>query len=351
MLPEKMTAAVLYGAGDLRIEHLAVPPVAADDVAVRVNVCGICGTDLHYWDGWQFDAWFPPHPNPWVAGHEFTGMVVAVGEAVEGLSEGEWVVVEPATPCGECAICKRGMGNFCLGRRQLSRGGAWAEYVVIDHRNVVALPDGADPTMASLSEPLGCVLRGFDRINTRAGDHVFIAGAGPIGLMALQVAKHMGAARTIVSEPHPSRRHIAEQLGADAIIDPTHENVAGAVRELTRGIGADLAIEAAGVNPALQACLDNVRDSGTVLVLSVGNPDTTFQLRPFDLFGHELRIVGSNTRLDTFQRALDLIPVLHLEPIVTHHFPLAETATAVRQAKAGDGGKIMIHCDPTWTST
>ncbi len=345
MLPETMTAAVLHGPRDLRIEQCATPPVGAGDVAVRVHVCGICGTDLHYWDGWEFDAWFPPHPDPWVPGHEFTGTVVAVGEGVQGLSTGARVVVEPATPCGECDVCERGYGNFCPRRRGLYRGGAWAEYVIVSHHNVVALPDGVDPVLASMSEPLGCVLRGFDRISTRAGDHVFIAGAGPIGLMALQVAKHMGAAHTIISEPHPSRRLIAQRLGADAILDPTREDVSGAVRDLTRGLGADLAIEAAGANPALQACLDNVRDSGTILVLSVGNPDTTFQLRPFDLFGRELRIVGSNTRLNTFKRALDLIPVLDLAPLATHHFPLADAVTAVRQAKSGDGGKIMIHCD------
>ncbi len=344
MLPKTMTAAVLYGPGDLRIETREVPTVEPNDVAVKVAFCGICGTDLHYWDGWTFDAWLPNYDEPWVPGHEFTGTIAAVGTNIDDSQVGDRIVVEPKTPCHTCAMCQKGLYNFCPVTQRLSRGGAWAEYVVVDRVNVFAVPEGLDDRLVSLTEPLGCVLRGFDRIGVEAGDFVFVAGAGPIGLMAIQLAKHTGAARVLVSEPHPSRRKLVEALGADAILDPTVEDVPAAVRAGTRGLGADICIEAAGVNPAFQACLDSVRDSGTVLVLSLSNPETTFDLKPYDLFSHELRIVGSNTRLDTFQRALDLLPLLNLEPIISEVLPLAQAETAVRRAKAGEGGKIVLDC-------
>ncbi len=344
MLPTTMTAAVLHGPGDLRIETRPVPTVEPNDVAVDVAFCGICGTDLHYWDGWTFDAWLQNYDQPWVPGHEFTGTVAAVGSAAPNLQVGDRVVVEPRTPCQACVPCRKGLTNFCRDMRGMRGSGAWAEYTVVDYRNVVPVPHGLDDRLVSLTEPLGCVLRGFDRIDIAAGDFVFVAGAGPIGLLAMQLAKHCGAARVLVSEPHPSRRDLVAELGADVILDPTTDDVPAAVRAATRGLGADICIEAAGANPAFQACIDSVRDSGTILVLSLANPTATFDLRPYDLFSHELRIVGSNTRLNTFQRALDLVPLLDLDPIVTEVLPLTQAVTGVRRAKAGEGGKIVLDC-------
>ena len=344
MLPDSMIAAVLHGPGDLRIEDRPLPQPNDDDVTIRVRFCGICGTDLHYWDGWQFDAWLPSHAEPWVPGHEFTGSVVAVGDAVSDLTPGRQVVVDPWTPCGACPACARGLANFCQDRGARTSSGAWAEYVVVDHHNVTPLPEHLDPKLATLTEPLACVLRGFDRITPRAGDHVLITGAGPIGLLALRVAKHMGAAHVIASEPQAARREVLARLGADTILDPTADDVPDAVRDLTRGFGADLSIETSGANSGFQTCLEGVRDSGTVLVLSVGNPAATFELRLFDFFAHELRIVGSNTRLNTFGRALDLLPSLGLEPIITHQLPLGEAERAVRIAKSGRGAKVVLDC-------
>jgi hypothetical protein len=210
-----------------------------------------------------------------------------------------------------------------------------------------ALEAGVDIVVATpgrLIDHLRGGIPGFDRIDIAAGDFVFVAGAGPIGLLAMQMAKHCGASRVLVSEPHPSRRDLVAELGADLILDPTTDDVPAAVRDATRGLGADICIEAAGVNPAFQACIDSVRDSGTILVLSLANPEATFDLKPYDLFSHELRIVGSNTRLNTFQRALDLVPLLDLEPIVTEVLPLSEAVTGVRRAKAGEGAKIVLDC-------
>jgi len=344
VLPATMTAAVLYGPGDLRVEQRPVPAVGPSDVAVRVHTVGICGTDLHYWDGWRFDSWLRNLDRPWILGHEFTGTVAATGDEVHQFAPGHEVVIDPWTACGECRACARGLDNFCERKCWMDRGGAWAEYAVVSAHNVYPLPSGLDPAVASMVEPLACVLRGFDRIPACAGDAVFIAGAGPIGLLALQVAKRMGAARTFVSEPHPARRDVATELGVTQVLDPARDDVRARVRAATRGFGADIAIEAAGANQAFQTCLDGVRDSGTLLVLSVGNPATRFEFRPFDLFAHELRIVGSNTRLHTFQRALDLLPTLDLEPLITHRFPLREAVAAVKTAKDGRGAKVVIEC-------
>jgi threonine dehydrogenase-like Zn-dependent dehydrogenase len=338
---DQSRVAVLYGPGQIQVESVDPSPLGPSDVALKVAISGICGTDLHYWDGWEFDAWFPEKPGPWVPGHEFTAVVRSVGTSVDGLAPGDHVVIEPNLPCEDCPTCDRGLINFCPSRRQLPSGG-WADQVVLDRHHIVPLPDGTDVVTASLTEPLSCVLRGFDRVQITPGDTIFVAGAGPIGLLALLVAKQQQAGTTVLSEPIAARRAVAAELGADHILNPTTDDVKAVLQDLTDGFGADLAIESAGANPAFAACLAGVRDTGTILVLSVGNPSTTFPLRPFDFFAHELTIVGSNTRVHTFHRALEMIPALGAEPIITHTFGLESAEQAIKTAKSGQGAKVVF---------
>ena len=341
MQAKQTRAAVLYGPGDLRLESRDVREPEAGEVVLQVAVSGICGTDLHYWDGWQFDSWFPERSDPWIPGHEFTATVQAVGPGVDDLKPGDGVAVEPNNSCEDCPECDRGMLNFCSNRMPMAWG-AWSDVVIANRHHLTPMPAGADMRTASLAEPLACVVRGFDRVTVTPGDTVFIAGAGPIGLLALQVAKHQGAAQTIVSEPGETRRTLAATLGADLVLDPTVDDTVEAARSLTNGFGADIAIEAAGAGPAFQACLDTVRDSGTVLVISVGNPSEMFELRLYDFFARERKIVGSNTRVHTFERALDLIPEINVEPIITHTFDLDDAVEAVMTAKSGAGAKVVF---------
>ena len=218
-------------------------------MVLQVAVSGICGTDLHYWDGWQFDSWFPERSEPWIPGHEFTAVVQAVGPGVNDLKPGDAVAVEPNNSCEDCPECDRGMLNFCSNRLPMAWG-AWSDVVIANRHHVTPMPAGADMRTASLTEPLACVVRGFDRVTVNPGDTVLVAGAGPIGLLALQVAKHRGAGQTIVSEPGETRRKLAATMGADVVLDPTVDDVVDAARSLTQGFGADLTIEAAGAGPA-----------------------------------------------------------------------------------------------------
>ena len=341
MQANQTRAAVLYGPGDLRVETRDVPPPGAGELVLQVAVSGICGTDLHYWDGWHFDSWFPERSEPWIPGHEFTAVVQAVGPGVHDLQPGDAVAVEPNNSCEDCPECDRGMLNFCSNRLPMAWG-AWSDVVVATRHHVTPMPAGVDMRIASLTEPLACVVRGFDRVTVNPGDTVFVAGAGPIGLLALQVAKHQGAGQTIVSEPTQARRALAATLGADLVLGPTTDDVVEAARGLTQGYGADLTIEAAGAGPAFQSCLDAVRDSGTVLVISVGNPSERFELRLYDFFARERTIVGSNTRVHTFTRALELLSEIDVAPIITHTFDLNDAVEAVMTAKSGAGAKVVF---------
>ena len=343
-----MQAVIVNEFGDIEatgLGHMPGPIPEPGEVLVRNNAVAVNYVDLLVIAGtYQF------RPEcPFVPGKAPAGVVEAVGDGVDRFKVGDRVLA-------------------------MAEEGGYAEQVTVAADQCYGLPDSmpyaAAAAMALVYDTAWVALR--DRVRVREGEVALILGAsGGVGYAALQLAHAMGV-RTLAGIARPEkaefvldtgaeavidlsvpdlrealRRQVYEAnggKGADVILDPTTDDVPAAVRDATRGLGADICIEAAGVNPAFQACIDSVRDSGTILVLSLANPEATFDLKPYDLFSHELRIVGSNTRLNTFQRALDLVPLLDLEPIVTEVLPLTEAVHGVRRAKAGKGGKIVLDC-------
>ncbi len=260
---EKMTAAVLYGKRDVRIEQIPIPRIEAGEVLVRIKAALTCGTDLKvYRQGFHARMIVPPS----VFGHELAGVVEEVGEGVDSFAPGMRVVAANSAPCGECFYCERHLENLCENLQFIN--GAYAEFIKIPERivrqNLLILPENVSFREAALVEPLACVLRAAEKTGIEEGDTVVVIGMGPIGLMFVQVLKGMGA-KVIALGNRSTQLAMAKSMGADHVIDSTKANVVEQVRRITNGMrGADVVIEAVGSKDTWQQAMGMVRRGGTI---------------------------------------------------------------------------------------
>ncbi|HSW38759.1 MAG TPA: zinc-binding dehydrogenase [Acidobacteriota bacterium] len=260
---EKMTAAVLYGKRDVRIEQVPVPRIEKGEVLVRIKAALTCGTDLKvYRQGFHARMIVPPS----VFGHELSGVVEEVGEGVDSFIPGMRVVAANSGPCNRCFYCKRHLANLCENLQFIN--GAYAEFIKIPQsivrQNLLILPDSVSFHEAALVEPLACVLRAAEKTGIEEGDTVVVIGMGPIGLMFVQVLKSMGTT-VIALGNRKSQLSMARLMGADYVVDSTHTNAVEQVRKVTGEMrGADVVIEAVGNKETWQQAMGMVRRGGTI---------------------------------------------------------------------------------------
>jgi (R,R)-butanediol dehydrogenase/meso-butanediol dehydrogenase/diacetyl reductase len=293
-----MRAARFHAREDVRIDDLPEPETTDGTVKVKVDWCGICGTDLHeYLEGPIFTPADAPHPltgerNPVQLGHEFAGRIAEVGKGVTGLSEGDAVAVEPTLFCGECPECRAGLTNLCtsLGFHGLSGGGGgFAEYTVV--RASMVRPLGEVPTdLGALVEPLAVGLHAVRKSGVRIGESAVVFGAGPIGLAVITMLRAAGVTTVVSVEVARARKELAERAGASAVIDGTREDVVEAIRAAAGGLGPDVAFECAGVPAVLNTALHAVKRTGTVVNVAIWGAPT--QLHPNDLVFSEAYLTG-----------------------------------------------------------
>lgn len=328
-----MRAVVIEGPGAVEVRDVADPAPGPGQVVLRVDHCGVCGTDVHVLDGA-----FAPARYPVIPGHEICGEVVALGREVAELREGDLVVVDPSGECGRCEHCREARPNLCVefGGPGLTRDGGCAEYVVVDAAKAYRLPEGVDPRVATLAEPLSCALRGMDRLPQRMGSSYLVYGAGTMGALLAQLARHAGASSVAVVETSEPRRHRALQLGADA--------VAASADELDRAAW-DIVIDASGAPRAIEDALRRVRRGGTYLQCGVAPAEATVPFTPARVAADELTIVGSMGIRGTFGRALALLArddVIDAGAMVTHRLGLDDYTEAIGLLRSGDGLKIQV---------
>jgi len=258
-----MMAAVLYGKEHLQVEPVSIPKIDDGDILVKVRVALTCGTDVKVFRrGYHARMIVPPA----VFGHELAGDVVAVGQGVEAFKVGERVVAANSAPCEQCFFCRRGLQNLCEDLQ--FNNGAYAEYIRIPsrivERNTYRIPEGVSYHDAALIEPLACVLKGFEETSPRPGDTIAILGLGPIGLMFVKLASLYGC-RVIAIGRRRTQLDRAEAMGAHELVRADqHINTVEAVRSLTGGRGADIAVEAVGKPETWHWVLDMVRRGGTL---------------------------------------------------------------------------------------
>ena len=295
-----MKAALWYGKNDVRVEEIEEPKVVKGSVKIKVEWCGICGSDLHeYLGGPIFIPVGQPHPlsgntAPVVLGHEFSGEIVEIGEGATKFSVGDRVAVEPIVACGKCPACREGKYNLCssLGFHGLcGSGGGFAEYTVFPEEFVHKIPDNMSYEQAALIEPMAVALHSIRMANFKTGDTAIVLGSGPIGLATIECLKAAGAKLVVVLQRKSVRQEYARKAGADVVLDPNEVNIVEEVKKLTGGIGVDAAFETTGSKIGFNTGLDSLKFEGTMVITSIWEGETSFN--PNVLVFSEKKIVGT----------------------------------------------------------
>lgn len=300
---EHMRAAVLKRPGSLEVEKVPVPAVGADEVLVAVDLCGICGSDLHLvLDGWG-------EPGSW-PGHEWTGTVAAVGAAVTRWQPGDAVVGGPPPTCGGCDACGMGRPSLCARRDNPGGGpgrGAFATYKVAGGDDLLAAPEGLDPRSAALAEPLAVALHAISQAGARSGQRALVMGAGPIGALAVVGLRAIGVDDVTCAEPSESRRALAAAVGATAVVHPDAlPSPSIAEPGLVVSGAVDLVLECSGKAPAMEAGLAQLVRGGTLVLVGAGMQPPRFD--PNRILLNELVVTGAfNYDPDGFERALAML--------------------------------------------
>jgi (R,R)-butanediol dehydrogenase / meso-butanediol dehydrogenase / diacetyl reductase len=338
-----MKAAVFHGLGQpLAIETVPDPVAVVGQVILRVEACGVCGSDLHATDA----GVFLQAPGT-ILGHEFSGEVVE--SRFEGIKKGTRATAVPINACGHCAMCREGRGILCTSNRitglALDAPGAYAQYVKVDGSTVVPLPEGVSYEIGAMVEPLAVGLHAVDEANLAFGSRVLVIGAGPIGLSVATFARLRGAAHVVVSERAAARRKAALCFGATATIDPAETaNLGDAFAEIASG-PPDVIFDCVGVPGMIQACIDLSRPRGTVMIVGVCMKEDT--MVPIAAILKELRlqfILGYVNR--DFSRVLDVLGQGRIDAMkmLTNSVGLAELPTAFEKLrKPSDQIKLMIR--------
>jgi threonine 3-dehydrogenase len=327
------------------IREVKVPAFGPLDVLVKVKVASICGTDLHIY---QWDRWAQKriHP-PLVPGHEFCGNVVALGDEVTSVKEGDFVSAEMHVACGKCLQCRTGDAHICQNVKIIGvdSDGAFAEYVVIPETNIWKLDPAIPQEYASILDPLGnavhAVLAGEIAAKT-----VGITGCGPIGLFSIAVARAVGASQVFAIEVNEHRRRIAKEMHADFVLDPSKEDVRSVVLEKTDGLGIDVVLEMAGHPSAIRTAFDIVRRGGRISLLGLTSKPISLNFSE-DIIFKGITVQGINGRrmYQTWYQMTALLKngKLDLHPAITDRMAMSDFSKGMDRLKTGEASKILLY--------
>jgi (R,R)-butanediol dehydrogenase/meso-butanediol dehydrogenase/diacetyl reductase len=293
-----MKAAIFYGKEDVRIENVEVPEIKSNEVLIKVAYCGICGSDVTAFKTGNYVSGL-------IIGHEFSGIVEKVGTNVRKFKKGDKVTANGYIPCGQCKYCLSGKPSLCdnLEMTGITINGALAEYVKLPEHVVYKLPDELSLLHATLVDPLSNVLHAVNLSDFKPGNSVLIQGAGPIGLITLEVLKRSGAGKILVTEVSEKRKILATELGADIVIDPIKENLPAIIEKETKGEGVDIIFDTTGAPAALEANFTLVRKGGEIIVVGITEEPATADF--FTLVVNELTIKGSYGGFNEYPKAIE----------------------------------------------
>lgn len=348
-----MQALRWHGVKDLRVEQIEEPNVQKGKVKIKVQWCGICGSDLHeYAAGPIFIPQGGKHPltgeeAPVVMGHEFSGQVVEVGEGVTRFKTGDRVVVEPIFACGQCTACKQGKYNLCekMGFLGLAGGGGgFSEYVTADEHMVHRIPDSVSFEQGALVEPSAVALYAVRQSQFKVGDRAVVFGAGPIGLLVIEALKASGASDIYAVELSEERRSTAESLGAIGL-NPAEVDVVKEIHRLTDG-GADVAFEVTGVPVVLTQAIESTKLSGQIMIVSIFEKEAP--IHPNRIVMQERNITGIIGYRDVFPAVISLMSQGYFAPekLVTKRIGLSSIVEQGFEALLKEKNQVKILVSP-----
>lgn len=343
-----MKALLLTEYKRLQVTDVDEPEVGVDDVLVQVEACGICGSDIHGYDG-STGRRIPPL----VMGHEAAGIVVATGSNVSDLPDGTRVTFDSMVSCGQCDFCRAGDGNLCDNRMVLGvscgeyrRHGAFAERISVPRRIVYRLPDTLPFEQAALVEAVSVAVHAANVTPITLGDTAVVVGAGMIGLLTLQAVRAAGASRVIAVDINDRRLAVAKDLGADDIVRGDQIDAASTVRELTAGRGADVAFEVVGATPTVQSAIESVRKGGSVTL--VGNVSPTVELPLQSVVTREISLRGTCGCNGEYPQCIDLMNrgIIDVSPLITAKISLDDGPDWFQRLYAGDPEHMKVVIQP-----
>ena len=344
-----MKAMLLTEYQKLEIVDLPKPEISANDLLVQVKACGICGSDIHGWDGST-----GRRKPPLVMGHEAAGIVAAVGANVRGFAEGDRVTFDSTVSCGECFYCRKGSINLCENRQVLGvscdefrRNGAFAEYVVVPSRIAYQLPDNLPFEHAALIEAVSIAVHAANRTPVTLGDTAVVVGSGMIGLLVVQTIRLSGCSRVIAVDLEDSKLELAKKFGADVGLNPKKCDVIQEVMKLTGGRGADAAIEVVGASATVNTAIDVTRRGGSICL--VGNLSPKVEMPLQKLVTRELSVYGSCASNGEIPQCIDLLSrgAIQVQPLITALAKLDDGPTWFKRLYEGEPGAMKVVLQPT----
>jgi L-iditol 2-dehydrogenase len=330
------------------LDEVPVPPIAADEVLVRVKACGICGSDVHGMDGST-----GRRRPPVIMGHEAAGTIAETGPAVSGWKPGDRVTFDSTISCGACRHCRRGEINLCDNRRVLGvscaeyrRDGAFAEFVAVPARTLYRLPDSLPFEEAALVESLSIAVHAAGRFPLSLGDTALVVGTGTIGLLAIQALKARGCSLVAAADVAPERLAEARRLGADAGIDTRTADAAVEMKRLTDGRGADVAVEAVGLPATVRMAVESVRKGGAIALVGNFSPEVALPLQ--SVVTREITLYGSCASNGEYPACLDLMAGRRIDvrSLISAVAPLAEGPSWFKRLYDREPGLLKVILAP-----
>ena len=327
------------------LQDIAKPEIGHNDVLIKVKRTAICGTDIHIfkWDDWASKT----VPVPLAVGHEFSGEIVGCGSEVKGFSIGDRVSAEGHITCGVCRNCRAGRRHLCINTVGVGvdRPGAFAEFIAVPAFNVFKLPDVISDDMASILDPLGNATHtalSFDLV----GEDVLITGAGPIGIMAVAIARYAGARHIVITDVNEYRLDLARKSGASVALNVNEGSLDDTMKGLGMEEGFDVGLEMSGNPSAFRDLLRTMHHGGNVALLGIPPGEMAINWNDIIFKGLNLKGVYGREMFETWYKMSSMLQSgLNIEPVITHHFPIDEFQPAFELMESGQSGKVILNWD------
>ena len=332
----------LYAKKGIWMTEADVPVAGPNDLLIKIKKTAICGTDMHIysWDEWSQNT----VPVPMIVGHEYVGEVVDMGQEVRGFEVGDRVSGEGHITCGHCRNCRAGRRHLCRNTVGVGvdRQGAFAEYLVIPAFNAFKIPDNISDDLAAIFDPFGNAVHTALSFNL-TGEDVLITGAGPIGIMAAAVAKHVGARHVVITDVNEYRLALATKMGASRAVNVSKQGVEGVMQELGMTEGFDVGMEMSGVASAFTGMLTNMNHGGKIAMLGIPSSEMAIDWTQVIFKGLEIKGVYGREMFETWYKMASLIQSgLDLSPMLTHQFPVDEFQVGFDMMASGSSGKVIL---------